>query len=68
MITMGKKQWIKIATMSAPIIALVIGTLFQLDASVQDDITQIILQVVAVVAGAIGVGGVVANNDKDNQE
>ncbi|WP_144498253.1 hypothetical protein [Bacillus paralicheniformis] len=65
---MGKKQWIKIASMSAPIIALVVATLFGLDATVQDEITRVILQIVTIVGGAIGVGGVAANNDKDSQE
>lgn len=62
---MNKKQWVKIAGLSAPIIALVIGSLLGLDLEAQVSIEEIVIAVVAVVAGAIGVTGVVVNNDKD---
>jgi hypothetical protein len=65
---MNKKQWIKIATLSAPIIALVIATLAGLDANAQNEIQEVILSIITIVAGAIGVGGVVANNDKNENE
>lgn len=64
---MNKKQWVKIALMSAPIIALVIATLAGLDATAQQSINDVIVQIVVIVAGALGVTGVVANNDKDEQ-
>jgi len=60
----GKKQLIKIAMLSAPIIALTIAAIVGLDFNAQQEINEIIVQVVTIVAGAIGVGGVVANNDK----
>lgn len=65
---MGKKQWIKIALLSAPIIALVIATLAGLDMEAQKGIEEVIVQIVVIVAGALGVTGVVANNDKNENE
>jgi uncharacterized membrane protein HdeD (DUF308 family) len=62
---MDKKQWVKIATLSAPIIALVVGTIAGLDENAQSSIQEVVLTVIAIVAGAVGVGGVVANNDKN---
>jgi uncharacterized membrane protein HdeD (DUF308 family) len=62
---MNKKQWIKIALMSAPIIALVIGTLAGLDIDAQNSIQEVLIMVITIIAGAIGVTGVVANNDKN---
>lgn len=64
---MNKKQWVKIALMSAPIIALVVATLAGLDATAQQSINDVIVQIIVIVAGALGVTGVVANNDKDEQ-
>lgn len=64
---MNKKQWVKIALMSAPIIALVVATLAGLDATAQQSINDVIVQIVVIVAGALGVTGVVANNDKEEQ-
>ena len=60
----GKKQLVKIAMLSAPIIALTIAAIVGLDFDAQKQINEIIVQVIAIVAGAIGVGGVAANNDK----
>lgn len=62
---LGKKKLIKIALLSAPIIALVIASLAGLDMEAQSAIEQVIVDIVVIVAGAIGVGGVVANNDKE---
>jgi hypothetical protein len=62
---MNKKQWIKIGLMSAPIIALVIATLAGLDIDAQMSIEQVLIMIVTVIGGAIGVTGVVANNDKN---
>jgi len=62
---MNKKQWIKIASLSAPIIALVVASVAGLDLDAQNSIEQIVLATIAVIAGAVGVTGVVANNDKD---
>jgi hypothetical protein len=62
---MNKKQWVKIALLSAPIIALVIASLAGLGAETQTEIQEIITNVIIVVAGAIGVTGIAMNNDKD---
>ena len=64
----GKKQLVKIAMLSAPIIALTIAAIVGLDFDAQKQINEIIVQVIAIVAGAIGVGGVAANNDKPNNK
>lgn len=63
-----KKQLVKIALLSAPIIALVIATLAGLDMEAQSAIEQVIVDIVVIVAGALGIGGVVANNDKNIEE
>ena len=60
----GRKQLIKIAMLSAPIIALTIAAIVGLDFDAQKQINEIIVQIIVIVAGAIGVGGVAANNDK----
>jgi len=60
----GKKQLVKIAMLSAPIIALTIAAIVGLDFDAQKQINEIIVQIIVIVAGAIGVGGVAANNDK----
>ena len=65
---MNAKQWVKIATLSAPIIALVVATLTGLEEGSQAQIESIILQIIVLVGGAIGVTGVIANNDKEDQE
>ncbi len=65
---MNKKQWIKIATLSAPIIALVIGTLVGLDIDAQKSIEEVVLMIVTIVAGALGVTGVAMNNDKNDED
>jgi hypothetical protein len=62
------KQLIKIALLSAPIVALVIATLAGLDMEAQSAIEQVIVDIVVIVAGALGIGGVVANNDKNTDE
>lgn len=67
MINMNKKQWIKIALLSAPIIALVVASLTGLDLEAQQGIEEVLVQLIVIVAGAIGVTGVVVNNDKDNK-
>jgi hypothetical protein len=64
---MTKKQWVKIALLSAPIIALVVATLAGLDPEAQQGIQEVIVQIIIIVAGAIGVTGVVVNNDKENK-
>ena len=61
------KQLVKIALLSAPIIALVIATLAGLDMEAQKSIEYVIVQIVVIVAGAVGIGGVVANNDKEEK-
>lgn len=61
------KQLVKIALLSAPIIALVIATLAGLDMEAQKSIEDVIVQIVVIVAGAVGIGGVVANNDKEEK-
>ena len=60
----GRKQLVKIAMLSAPIIALTIAAIVGLDFDAQKQINEIIVQIIVIVAGAIGVGGVAANNDK----
>jgi hypothetical protein len=65
---MNKKQWVKVALLSAPIIALVIANLAGIDPEAQKGIEEVITQVVIIVAGAIGVTGVVVNNDKQDKE
>lgn len=65
---MNKKQWLKIATLSAPIIALVIGTLVGLDIDAQKSIEEVVLMIVTIVAGALGVTGVAMNNDKNDED
>lgn len=65
---MNAKQWVKIATLSTPIIALVVATMTGLEEGSQAQIESILLQAVALIAGAIGVTGVIANNDKEDQE
>lgn len=62
------KQLVKIALLSAPIIALVIATLAGLDMETQSAIEQVIVDIVVIIAGALGIGGVVANNDKKDKE
>ena len=61
------KQLVKIALLSAPIIALVIATLAGLDMEAQKSIEDVIVQIVVIVAGAVSIGGVVANNDKEEK-
>lgn len=62
------KQWVKIASLSVPIIALVITTLAGLEAGSQVQIEEVLTTIIVIVAGALGVTGVVANNDKEEQE
>jgi hypothetical protein len=62
---MKKKQIVKILLLSVPVIALVIATLFGLDVTAQNEIQEILQQIIVIVAGAIGVTGIVLNNDKE---
>jgi hypothetical protein len=66
-INMNKKQWVKIALLSAPIIALVVASLAGLDEVSRQGLEEVIVQLIVIVAGAIGVTGVVVNNDKDSR-
>ena len=67
MINMNKKQVVKIIMLSVPVIALVIATLAGLDMEAQNSIQEVLTQIIVIVAGAIGVTGIVANNDKDEE-
>lgn len=53
--------------LSVPVIALVIATLAGLDMEAQNSIQEVLTQIIVIVAGAIGVTGIVANNDKDEE-
>lgn len=64
---MNKKQVVKIIMLSVPVIALVIATLAGLDMEAQNSIQEVLTQIIVIVAGAIGVTGIVANNDKDEE-
>lgn len=64
---MNKKQWVKIAFFSVPIVALVVGNLAGLSAEQTNDVNDWLIQGVGIVAGVLGVTGVVMNNDKDEQ-
>ena len=60
-----KKQWFKIAVMAAPVLALVIATLFNLGESERSTIEQVLIGLITVIGGAMGVTGIVMNNDKN---
>ena len=60
-----KKQWFKIAVMAAPVLALVIATLLNLGESERSTIEQVLIGLITVVGGAMGVTGIVMNNDKN---
>lgn len=62
---MMKKQWFKIAVMAAPVLALVIATLLNLGETERSTIEQVLIGVITVIGGAMGVTGIVMNNDKN---
>lgn len=64
---MQKKKWLKVALMSAPILALVISNMLGLGAELQGQLESVLVDFVTIVAGAFGVTGIAMNNDKPDE-
>lgn len=62
----NEKEWMKIVGYFVPILALVIANVFQIAdvAQIETQLTAIVTVTFSLIAGIIGLVGVIKNNDK----
>jgi hypothetical protein len=62
----NQKEWAKIVGYFVPILALVIANVFQISdvAEIQDRLTAIVTVIFSLIAGVIGLIGVIKSHDK----